>query len=197
MKSFRIFLLILIIIGVVLLATQKTWVPKLVGVILSHKDKPSVLQNTMQISNVPQKFHDTTSGLSFEYPAGWNIVKDNKKYSVCLTKNGSSSCAIGINIVIAPDENHPEGIVSNEDLIRAFKNRYTKETIESEQSMVNGLHILTYSSSQETRAFIETAAYDYNFIVSSVDEQGNVKADFENIKKVLDSILLTVRVQAK
>jgi len=38
MKTIRIFLLVLIVIGIALLATYKAWVPKLVGVILSHED---------------------------------------------------------------------------------------------------------------------------------------------------------------
>lgn len=199
MKTIRIFLLVLIIIGIGLLLTQNMWVPKLVDMIMqsSPEGHNTVSQNTAQVAGTPQKFIDAMSGFGFEYPWGWNAVRNNKKYSVCLTEHGSSSCAVGINIVVAPDEQHPEGVVSNEDLIRAFKSRYAKETITSRQNIVNGLHILVYSSPEETQAFIETATYDYNFIVSSINEQGNVRADFENIKKVLDSMLLTVKVQAK
>ena len=39
MKFIRIFLLVLIIIGIGLLFTQKTWVPKVVNYILEHESK--------------------------------------------------------------------------------------------------------------------------------------------------------------
>ena len=40
MKTLRIFLFVLIVIGVILLCTQKLWVPGLVGMILSSEDTP-------------------------------------------------------------------------------------------------------------------------------------------------------------
>jgi len=51
MKFIRIFLLILIIIGIFLLCTQKIWVPKLVNRILSFE----VPKETTSISNEPIK----------------------------------------------------------------------------------------------------------------------------------------------
>lgn len=39
MKFIRIFLLVLIIIGIGLLATQKFWVPKLVDKIIEYQDR--------------------------------------------------------------------------------------------------------------------------------------------------------------
>ena len=42
-KTIRIFLLILILIGLALLATQKIWVPKLVSKILSYDKIPAVI----------------------------------------------------------------------------------------------------------------------------------------------------------
>ena len=184
-------MLILIIIGVVLLLTQKIWVPKLVEKIISNESS----SNISTTSTAPQNFVDQKSGLSFEYPGTWSVVQSDKKYSVCLESAASTSCSIGINIVVSPDEKHEAGVVSNEDLIALFKKRYPKETVKPEQSVVNGLHVLKYSAAEETEAFIETDAYDYNFIASSVDEQGNTRTDFENNKKVLDSILQTVRVK--
>jgi hypothetical protein len=43
MKAIRIFLLVLIIIGIGLLLTQKIWVPKLVNKILSSKKSPVIV----------------------------------------------------------------------------------------------------------------------------------------------------------
>lgn len=48
MKKIRIFLLILIIIGLAALATQKIWVPKLVSNILSSEQIPVIVQPTSQ-----------------------------------------------------------------------------------------------------------------------------------------------------
>lgn len=39
-RGLRIFLLVLIIIGVALIFTQNLWVPKLVDYILAHETKP-------------------------------------------------------------------------------------------------------------------------------------------------------------
>jgi len=39
-RSLRIFLLVLIIIGIALIFTQNFWVPKLVDYILAHEAKP-------------------------------------------------------------------------------------------------------------------------------------------------------------
>ena len=66
MKTFRIILLILTIIGVVALITQKTWVPKLVDKILSSEDLPlikSVLQSDLVLKDGHQCYaysHDGT-----------------------------------------------------------------------------------------------------------------------------------------
>lgn len=51
MKGVRIFLLVLIVIGFVLLVTQKIWVPKLVNKILSSEAAPSVSQTKSDTSN--------------------------------------------------------------------------------------------------------------------------------------------------
>ena len=42
MKTFRIFLFVLIVIGIILLCTQKFWVPKLVNQILLYEDASKV-----------------------------------------------------------------------------------------------------------------------------------------------------------
>ncbi|MGH7249521.1 MAG: hypothetical protein ACREGC_00960, partial [Minisyncoccia bacterium] len=47
MKFIRIFLLVLIIIGLILLATQKIWVPKLVNLIISSENSP-VIEEVVQ-----------------------------------------------------------------------------------------------------------------------------------------------------
>ena len=55
MKALRIFLLVLILIGIAALATQKIWVPVLVNKILSSEDAPVVIP-------VPQKNISLTNG---------------------------------------------------------------------------------------------------------------------------------------
>jgi hypothetical protein len=65
MKFIRIFLLVLIVIGLVLLATQKWWVPKVVNMILAHED-------LAQEPNSPSL--DLVSSLSALYPnIVWNV----------------------------------------------------------------------------------------------------------------------------
>lgn len=52
MKAFRIFLLVLIIIGIGLLATQKIWVPKLVdGILLTENAQQQISKTIIPISN--------------------------------------------------------------------------------------------------------------------------------------------------
>ena len=53
MKTVRIFLLVLIVIGIVLLFTQNIWVPKLVDKILLYESTPVVLQTApINIKNI-------------------------------------------------------------------------------------------------------------------------------------------------
>jgi hypothetical protein len=52
MKTIRIILLILIIIGIGLLATQKVWVPKLVGRIISSEGLPTFISAPVPQENI-------------------------------------------------------------------------------------------------------------------------------------------------
>lgn len=52
MKAIRIFLLVLIIIGLIALATQKTWVPKLVDKIISYDPKSTNITPTPTQANI-------------------------------------------------------------------------------------------------------------------------------------------------
>jgi hypothetical protein len=83
MKTLNIVLLILIIIGISLLATQKFWVPTLVMVILEHEteqqqlQQPEVAIDTPAVVNTPRSTLDTwnwvlsevsSQGTQFLYP---------------------------------------------------------------------------------------------------------------------------------
>lgn len=77
MKTLRIILLILIIIGLGLLLTQKFWVPKLVDKILSLENTPTITQvgtgvkkdNIGKIDTTNWKtYSDSLAGVSLKYP---------------------------------------------------------------------------------------------------------------------------------
>ena len=74
MKAIRIFLFVLIIIGIILLLTQKIWVPKLVNQILSSEDNSALRQEISTDTN--SKINYT---ISSECPNGTDkMLKDSK-----------------------------------------------------------------------------------------------------------------------
>lgn len=75
MKFIRIFLLVLIIIGIGLLLTQKTWVPKLVNKIIAHEDSVKIgLLNEVTYKNA------TADLIAVSSPAIGASV--NKKFTI-------------------------------------------------------------------------------------------------------------------
>lgn len=83
-KFIRIFLLILIIIGIGLLATQKIWVPKLVGIILNNENKQSVYtisdtQNKPVVATPPKQSLPIITILS---PVSNDILKEGTNTNV-------------------------------------------------------------------------------------------------------------------
>jgi hypothetical protein len=74
MKLIRIFLLVLIIIGIGLLITQKIWVPKVVAEILSYQDGSET-----NIINAPnwKSYQNSQIGLQIDYPSNWFIQDEN------------------------------------------------------------------------------------------------------------------------
>lgn len=87
LKFIRIFLLILIILGVVALATQKSWVPRLVEYILSNENTPAVMspaeneQQTKEDEYVSYKSSEYSP--EFVYPKSWGDVVIKKGNDVC------------------------------------------------------------------------------------------------------------------
>ena len=72
MKAFRIFLLILIIIGIVLIFTQNIWVPKLVNRIISSEiSQQQVLKSTIP---TPGQISITTQKINEENFSGTTVV---------------------------------------------------------------------------------------------------------------------------
>lgn len=79
MKTFRIFLLILIIIGLALIFTQKIWVPKLVDQILSSEKIPVVISVVQPTNGSLVIYNNPDYGFTFSLPADW------KGYSIVQT----------------------------------------------------------------------------------------------------------------
>ncbi|OHA79652.1 MAG: hypothetical protein A2675_03125 [Candidatus Yonathbacteria bacterium RIFCSPHIGHO2_01_FULL_51_10] len=82
-KFIRIFLLILIVIGIGLLATQKTWVPKVVDVILkteNNQQQISIISDSKIETQDPTKdwktYTNTKYGYEFKYPDNVGMVSD-------------------------------------------------------------------------------------------------------------------------
>jgi len=75
MKTLRIFLLVLIIIGVILLITQKTWVPKLVNKIIESENADRVVP-TSQITYI----NASTDLITIELPSPGAVT--GKEFSV-------------------------------------------------------------------------------------------------------------------
>lgn len=78
MKALRIFLLILIIIGLALIFTQKIWVPKLVNQILSSEKTPFVIPTVEQPNEPLVTYNNSDYGFTFSLPSDWkgySIVK--------------------------------------------------------------------------------------------------------------------------
>lgn len=162
----------------------------------------SVRQPTPQDTSLDittwQSFSDPASGFSFKYPSNWNVLSTNTSYTVCLAENSASqSCDIGINIVKAPDERHPAGVLSNEDLIKALEKKYASQTIGKDLKVVNGLHTAKYSVAEETQIFIETTTYDYILAMSQHDPLGKIRGDYTKISQVLSLLATTVSVSKK
>lgn len=79
MKAFRIFLLILIIIGLALIFTQKIWVPKLVDQILSSEKIPVVIPAVQPTNGSLVTYNNPDYGFTFSLPVDW------KGYSIVQT----------------------------------------------------------------------------------------------------------------
>jgi len=90
MKTIRIILLVLIIIGIILIFTQKIWVPKLVAEILSSEtSEQPVIKISNPIPNQPVKNgcikdSDCSNGAScmVEGP----LIANQPVYKICVPK---------------------------------------------------------------------------------------------------------------
>ncbi len=154
--------------------------------------KSATQQTSMDIAGW-KVFTEPTSGFSFKYPANWSVLSANTSYTICLSEvSTSQSCDIGVSIVKAPDERHPSGVQSNEELIAAFKKKYSSQTIGSALAVVNGLHTAKYSMPEETQIFIETATYDYVLAISRHDAAGNVRNNYTQTGQVLSLLAKTI-----
>ena len=83
MKKFRIFLLILIVIGIALICTQKFWVPKLVDKILQSEKVPRLSKP----SEASKHFIDKNNTFSFDYNPLFNATEDKEGVSVLVPKS--------------------------------------------------------------------------------------------------------------
>ena len=90
MKTIRIFLLILIIIGLILIFTQKIWVPKLVDeILLSETSQQPVIKISNPITNPPNKTEclkdSNCSNGAFCMVEG-PLIADQPVHRVCVPK---------------------------------------------------------------------------------------------------------------
>ncbi len=147
MKAFRIFLLILIIIGLGLLVTQKVWVPKLVDQVLKSE-------------NGWKTYTDSTQRFTIKYPSGLHsVVNARQDYVVfCpMTNKECSSDAVYVYV-------YPKG--GSKDILNDFRTQgsvYKEKNvvvngttgIQREESYCNGTPLLTNG------VFIEGSANDF------------------------------------
>ncbi len=172
--------------------------PPVMNKTVNSSVQTSTAQETSLDVSTWQTYTDPTSGFRFQYPANWNILSANKSYTVCLSEvSTGQSCDIGVNVVKAPDESHPSGVVSNEDLIKVFEKKYSSQKITKDQKVIHGLHTLQYSVPDETQIFIETSTYDYVFSIFQHDALGNVRNNYSLIDQVLSRMMTTVNVAKK
>lgn len=89
-KFIRIFLLVLIIVGIGLLATQKMWVPKIVGAILVNQNqeqlisKIPILDSKVDTSSW-KTYINTQYGFELRYPYGW-ILSSTSSGSLSISR---------------------------------------------------------------------------------------------------------------
>lgn len=104
-KFIRIFLLVLIILGILALATQKTWVPKLVGKIIEKENKATManISGIIQGRQCFQYIHNATDTEPYEVsenlelnftPEGVSGIKNGTQKGPDMT-NGYSGLFIG------------------------------------------------------------------------------------------------------
>ncbi len=94
MKKIQIFLFVLIIIGIVLLSTQKLWVPKLVDKIISYQKTTTPPKNNSktEVPIIDGKYCFTRSQKATKeapYAVEEKVVLDIKGNSITGTKNGT------------------------------------------------------------------------------------------------------------
>ncbi len=75
MKTLRIFLLILIVVGIGLLFAQKLWVPKLVNLILESENNNPIEQSSQNMENW-QTYKNTYFNFKFQYPQNFHMTED-------------------------------------------------------------------------------------------------------------------------
>jgi hypothetical protein len=75
-KFIRVFLLILIVIGILLLCTTSLWVPKLVSVIL--RPESSSVSHTNIVSTLPVSSASTSSQVSAGSTSNWKVYMNDK-----------------------------------------------------------------------------------------------------------------------
>jgi len=137
-KFIRVFLLVLIIIGLGLLATQKIWIPKVVEMILKSENHESLIVPTL------------TSNTNYDLPDPGNLNLTSEQitsYASCDTKLGSTTllfskdCTVGQRI----GDNLIVKSINSNNTVSFYLFTYTPRTFAGEEFSSN---IVTYTTNQ-------------------------------------------------
>ena len=124
-KLVRIFLLVLIIIGVGLLATQKIWVPKLVEIILKNEKNSSMVytDNKNNLSEVAPNFNDifAVSGMSATF-----FEPDDKRIAYLKMQDGTESFSTTADDVLSQTSDVKDFLKTKKIKIYDTNKRYIK-----------------------------------------------------------------------
>ena len=78
-KYIRIFLGVLIVVGIGLLVTQKIWMPKVVEIVLKNENKQQIstpINNKSFIGDTSVPYTNTIYGFELKYPNNFNLFED-------------------------------------------------------------------------------------------------------------------------
>lgn len=172
MKAIRIFLLVLIIIGIGAIITQNIWVPKLVNKIIMLENTPTIdpiLQTNLFLKNGRQCY-------SYKHDATTNAPYATTEF-IDMTINGSSVIGTKTGTQKGPDMNNAyqgtlEGTLDKNTIITIFS--YKIEGSQGKEKEIykaneTGLEKLRYPLIEEAGILVPDTAKKFNtFLYSKV-----------------------------
>jgi hypothetical protein len=187
MKFIRIFLLVLIIIGIGLLCTQKIWVPKLVEKILTYQGLPVVSEtsSTLKPDTYDWCIANRGKDLTPNFNAPKKCVLDNKIFEENCIKNdkyfvisNNLADSVGSDILVKY-KSSPNQIISCEYVVGAGDFGIKNEWAEYLLALENNLLILDSGTSPDPRGLIiydlsnRKKVYEDEYFSQSVKIQNN------------------------